>query len=224
MAISALAVAVGGLIAPVSAQLVAVDGIAVTVSYTVFVRTGALGVDLDTVTPRLVREDMGDARVVSVAADTSRAAMPDATTARRLDLDEHTSRAVAGDTPSARAMAADADTPRTIKGMPMEIYRGDSGPDFGATILDAGVAVDLTGASAVLRMAFGGTTIEKTLTIDAPATGGRVSYDWSTAETTALSAGRYACCIVVTFADSTVLTWPSKGQSPVSIEVLERQA
>lgn len=224
MAISARAAAVAGFVAPVSARLVAVDGLAVTVSYTVFVRVGALGVALDAVPTRAAREDAALARAVVVAAGDQRSVMPDAATARAVDPDASTARTITADNTPARAVEADSDTPRTIEGLPMEIYRGDSGPDFGATITDGGSPVDLTGASAVLRMAFGGTTIEKTLAIDAPATDGHVSYDWSTAETSELSAGRHACCIVVTFADSTVLTWPSKGQTPVSIEVLNRQA
>lgn len=226
MPISARAAAVGGLIAPVSAQLVAVDGFAVTVSYTVFVRTDVFGVVvLDAVAARWVRTDAPSGRVVAVAADASRAAMTDVAVARGISSDMQSSRAVSKDEHSARAMATDTDpSVRTIEGMPMEIYRGDSAPNFGATILDAGVAVDLTGASAVLRMALGGTTVEKTLTIDAPATDGHVSYDWSAAETAAMTAGVYACCIVVTFADSTVTTWPSNEQSPVSIEILSRPA
>jgi len=74
---------------------------------------------------------------------------------------------------------------------------------------DAGLAIDLTGATTRLQVApsLGSATLilEKTMVLDGAATSGKVRYDFVAADTPAsLKAGDYQAQIVSTYGDGTV--------------------
>ena len=93
---------------------------------------------------------------------------------------------------------------------------GDLRPVFYATVKRAG-AVDLTGATAVLRMGLAGSaeTVDYSLTV-VSAEDGIVQYEWSTGDTDV--AGTYQASIIVTWPDSDPETFPTKGFLEIVIE------
>lgn len=93
---------------------------------------------------------------------------------------------------------------------------GDLRPVFYATVKRAG-AVDLTGATAVLRMGLEGSadTVDHALTV-VSAEDGTVQYEWQDGDTDV--AGTYSASIIVTWTDSDPETFPSKGFLEIVIE------
>ena len=102
---------------------------------------------------------------------------------------------------------------------PILMKAGDTAPAVQATLLDAaGAAVDLTGAS--VRFLVATKTEPRTTVVDAAAdiaqvgdgsdgSKGTVVYVWAPGDTDA--AGSYDVEFEVTFADSTVQTFPTQG-------------
>lgn len=99
-----------------------------------------------------------------------------------------------------------------------KIKRHDTAPAFTATLRDAaGVAVNLTGATARFLMRDPRTRTLKVngaMTIT-DAAGGRVSYAWATGDTD--TAAKYQVEVEVTFADSTIRTFPSDGHHDLHV-------
>lgn len=97
------------------------------------------------------------------------------------------------------------------------LKRNDTAPAFTATCTDAdGTAVDISNSTVRFHM----TDSTGTVVVDAAATivsgpDGTVSYAWSAADTD--TSGHYKGEVEVTFADSTVRTFPSPGYVPIRI-------
>jgi len=103
--------------------------------------------------------------------------------------------------------------------MAFRIKTNDTGPVLSVTLTDAnGNGIGLAGASARFHMkAFGATSLK----IDAPATiiddvNGVVKYDWLAGDTD--TAGTYYGEIEVTYADTTVETFPNNGYFTIIIK------
>lgn len=98
------------------------------------------------------------------------------------------------------------------------IKQGDTSPELQATLKDAeGTAIDLTGASARFHMRLSGATAT---TVDAAATvvtaaSGIVKYSWQAGDTDTV--GRYEGEFEVTYADTSVETFPNTGYIPIRI-------
>ena len=102
--------------------------------------------------------------------------------------------------------------------MTFYVKQNDTSPAMQATLQDAdGNAVDLTGATVRFHMrAIGGTTV----VVDAAATvvtaaSGIVKYEWDAADTDTI--GSYQAEFEVTYADSSVETFPNDGYIRVEI-------
>lgn len=96
---------------------------------------------------------------------------------------------------------------------------GETKPPFKATLFDPnGNPVDLTGCSAVFKIRTQdlATLVQSgTMTIDADPTTGKVSYTLSSSIN---EAGIYAGLIVVTFADTSVQSFPQNGSLNIEIQ------
>lgn len=99
------------------------------------------------------------------------------------------------------------------------IKQNDTSPALGATLKDGdGNAVDLSGATVRFHMRARGATTAK---VDAAATvtgasTGEVSYAWIAADTD--TAGKFQAEFEVTYADTTVETFPNNGYITVDID------
>lgn len=85
---------------------------------------------------------------------------------------------------------------------------GDTGSTILATLKDAGTGfpVDLTGAAVALKYKIGsGSVVNKSMTVLTPATNGQVKYKFHTGDLS--SAGTFTAQIIVTFADTSILTF-----------------
>lgn len=97
--------------------------------------------------------------------------------------------------------------------------RHDTAPPFEATLRDgAGAVVDLAGATA--RFLMRRASPPRGVITDAAATvinaaGGRVRYSWAAADTAV--AGIFDAEVEITFADTTIQTFPSSGNHRVVI-------
>ena len=102
--------------------------------------------------------------------------------------------------------------------MTFYIKRNDTSPAMLATLQDAnGDAVDMTAASVRFHLRPIGS---QTVTVDEAATivtalEGLVRYDWQASDTS--TAGSYQAEFEVTYADTTVETFPNGGYIPVEI-------
>ena len=102
--------------------------------------------------------------------------------------------------------------------MTFYIKRNDTSPSMLATLQDAsGNEIDLTAASIRLHLKPIGSSA---VTVDAPATivtalDGLVRYDWQAADTA--ESGSYQAEFEVTYADTTVETFPNDGYIRVEI-------
>lgn len=98
------------------------------------------------------------------------------------------------------------------------IKQGDTSPSMKAMLKDeAGIPVDLTGASVVLNMsdAYGQTLIDRATVVVSDAVAGVVRYDWVTDDT--LVAGDHRAEFEVTFNTGKVETFPNTSDITVSI-------
>lgn len=101
--------------------------------------------------------------------------------------------------------------------MAFHIARNDTAPPIEATLTDAdGVALNLTGSTVRFHMRDSSGLVK----VNAPATlvtpsSGFVRYNWIAADTVA--SGRYEAQWQVTFADTTIRTFPSPGKTVVII-------
>ena len=97
------------------------------------------------------------------------------------------------------------------------IKRNDTSPAFQATLKDASdTAVDLTGATLRFHMVTpSGTTVVDAAATAVTATAGICKYVWATGDTA--SAGDFSAEFEVTYADSTVETFPNYGYETVRI-------
>lgn len=99
-----------------------------------------------------------------------------------------------------------------------EMVKGDLKPSVLATLkYSDGTVVDLTGCTAKFHMKKGATVkVNAAATIVAPATSGQVRYDWTGTDTTVtLEADGYVLYeaeFEITFADSKVMTFPTKAE------------
>lgn len=98
------------------------------------------------------------------------------------------------------------------------IKEGDTSPALRYTLLPS--PIDLTGATVrfSLRLRGQNTPLINRVAalIVAPAAGGVVQYDWLTGDTA--TAGFYEAEFEVTYADSTIETFPNRGYIPVNID------
>lgn len=99
------------------------------------------------------------------------------------------------------------------------IKKGDTSPSIVATLTDVdGTAINLTDSTVQFHMR---NMSNNELIVDAAATitddtGGIVTYDWLTADTS--SAGVFSCEFEVTYSDAAIETFPNDEDIIVSIE------
>lgn len=101
--------------------------------------------------------------------------------------------------------------------MAFTIKQNDTSPSMSATLTDASNnAINLTGASVQLHMEdLGGTIkVDSACTIT-DATSGVVRYDWTASDTDTV--GTYRVEFEVTYADSSIETFPNKGYESVIV-------
>jgi hypothetical protein len=101
--------------------------------------------------------------------------------------------------------------------MAFSIKQNDTSPSLQATLKDASLnPIDLTGATVMFHMkSVGGTVkVDQQMTIT-DATGGVVQYDWQSGDTDTV--GTYYVEFEVTYADSSVETFPNNGNRAVSV-------
>jgi hypothetical protein len=100
------------------------------------------------------------------------------------------------------------------------IKQGALRPSLRVTVTQAGVAVDLTAATAVLRMLNRATGAVKVNNVSAsvvsPATGGVLQYDWTGTDTD--TPGTYDAYFRVTLPGAVLLVAPSRGSITVVVE------
>lgn len=101
--------------------------------------------------------------------------------------------------------------------MAFSIKQNDTSPSLQATLKDASLSpVDLTGATVMFHMKSVDGTVkvdqEMTITDD---TGGVVRYDWQSGDTDTV--GTYYVEFEVTYADSSIETFPNNGNKVVSV-------
>lgn len=101
--------------------------------------------------------------------------------------------------------------------MAFSIKQNDTSPSLQATLKDAALnPVDLTGATVMFHMK----SVDGTIKIDQQmtvtnASGGVVQYDWQSGDTDTV--GTYYVEFEVTYADSSVETFPNNGNKVVSV-------
>lgn len=97
-----------------------------------------------------------------------------------------------------------------------QMRRNDTAPPITATLTAGGTAVDLTGATVQFHMmdSAGRVVVDAAATVVSP-TDGTVRYDWDAADTEV--SGRFKAEWEVTFADTTVRTFPVQGHTHVLI-------
>lgn len=101
--------------------------------------------------------------------------------------------------------------------MAFSIKQNDTSPSLQATLKDAALnPVDLTGATVMFHMK----SVDGTVKIDQEMTvtnesGGVVQYDWQSGDTDTV--GTYYVEFEVTYADSSVETFPNNGNKVVSV-------
>lgn len=96
--------------------------------------------------------------------------------------------------------------------------RGDTAPDFVCVLLDGTTPVDLTAASVrifVRRVSTGVLVVDAAGAIVAPATDGRVRYEWGAADLAA--SGGYVAEWEVTFSDGKIQTFPGRGHLTLEV-------
>lgn len=101
--------------------------------------------------------------------------------------------------------------------MAFSIKQNDTSPSLQATLKDAALnPVDLTGATVMFHMkSIDGTVkVDQQMTIT-NASGGVVQYDWQSGDTDTV--GTYYVEFEVTYADSSVETFPNNGNKVVSV-------
>jgi hypothetical protein len=97
----------------------------------------------------------------------------------------------------------------------MDMVKNDLKPSVQATLTyDDGSAVNLTGCTVKFHMSKAGTLLVNKAATIVNASAGQVRYDWASADTAVtVDADGYALCeaeFEVTFADLTIMTFPSK--------------
>ena len=101
--------------------------------------------------------------------------------------------------------------------MAFSIKQNDTSPSLQATLKDsAQTPVDLTGATVMFHMK----SVDGTIKVDRQMTvtnaaGGVVQYDWQSGDTDTV--GTYYVEFEVTYADSSVETFPNNGNRAVSV-------
>lgn len=101
--------------------------------------------------------------------------------------------------------------------MAFSIKQNDTSPSLQATLKDASLnPIDLTGATVMFHMK----SVDGTIKVDRQMTvtnaaGGVVQYDWQSGDTDTV--GTYYVEFEVTYADSSVETFPNNGNRAVSV-------
>jgi len=101
--------------------------------------------------------------------------------------------------------------------MAFSIKQNDTSPSLQATLKDASLnPIDLTGATVMFHMKSvdGTVKVDRQMTITNEA-GGVVQYDWQSGDTDTV--GTYYVEFEVTYADSSVETFPNNGNRAVSV-------
>jgi hypothetical protein len=101
--------------------------------------------------------------------------------------------------------------------MAFSIKQNDTSPSLQATLKDASLSpVDLTGATVMFHMKSvdGTVKVDQQMTITDD-TGGVVQYDWQSGDTDTV--GTYYVEFEVTYADSSIETFPNNGNKVVSV-------
>lgn len=101
--------------------------------------------------------------------------------------------------------------------MAFTIKQSDTSPSIRAVLQSATGPIDLTSAAVRFHMKSieGTLVVDQPMTIVSPATSGTVSYDWQTADTD--TAGTYFAEFEVTYADTSVETFPNSENIPIVI-------
>jgi hypothetical protein len=93
----------------------------------------------------------------------------------------------------------------------------DTWPPMVAVLSDSNAPIDLTGSTIkmLLKTPTGGTSFSRTCTIVAPATDGRVRYDWISADTAAVNS--FNMEFEITFPGGAVATVPNIGYYTIDV-------
>lgn len=104
-----------------------------------------------------------------------------------------------------------------------EIKHGDTRPELIATLYSDSamtVPVDLTNATSVkIKVGDGQTTVklDKTMTIKTPATDGKVGYQFTVTDWSAVAPGDHDMEFEVTWNDTTISTYPKTGYKTLKV-------
>lgn len=96
-----------------------------------------------------------------------------------------------------------------------QVKRNDTAPSLAVELQAGGTAVDLTGATVVFHMADDSTLALKVDGGACTVSSTTVTYDWAAVDTDTV--GKYRCEFKVTFADTTIRTFPNHGYFYVEV-------